>query len=122
MIDTYKRRKTVLIFDDDPTYCKLMIQRGRKIDIDVIACQDMNSYCLTALKNDFDIALIDYNLEYFKGPDVAKVVEEKPVFLISGNPHIATQEKLWGDDIVGFFSKEVRPEEILFSAFSKTTT
>jgi len=106
----------ILLFDDDAMYCKVMEKTGEKLKIEVITCTDIDEFCLVAMGEDFDVALIDYNLEAFKGSNVAKVVEAKPTYLISNNSKIANDQSQWGPDVHGFFAKESGPESILTAA------
>ena len=53
------------------------------MNIETIVCRTMEEFCLKALEGSYDVALIDFHLDYFKGDDVARIVEDRPIVLRS---------------------------------------
>ena len=81
--------------------------------VDVVHCATMEDFCLKALEGNFDVALIDYNLGHWKGDDVARVIDAKPTFLISGAELLSQHSGRWPNGIRGFLSKKTAPQQLL---------
>jgi DNA-binding response OmpR family regulator len=73
----------LLVFDDNPLFVKLVEKTAEKRGIPIITCTRMEEFALAALNEEFDIAIIDYNLDEFNGPTVAEVLEGQPALMIS---------------------------------------
>jgi DNA-binding response OmpR family regulator len=116
MISTTKK---ILVFDDDATFGRKIGRQAAAMHIEAIVCNTMDEFCLHALDDTYDIALIDYHLETLKGDNVARVIEEKPVVLMSMDSSI-DQKKVWPNGIVGFVSKRQSARQVLNAALTLT--
>ncbi|MCX6123300.1 MAG: response regulator [Proteobacteria bacterium] len=111
------KSKTILIFDDDATFGMTMRRQALAMNVETIVCRTMEEFCLKALEGSYDIALIDFHLDYFKGDDVARVVENRPVVLMSSDKSIAKKSD-WPKGIVGFVSKTNPARDVLGAALN----
>jgi len=111
----------ILLFDDDMSYGKILQRQGRKLGLKVVHCSNMDDFCLKALEGNYDVALIDYNLGAFKGDDVARVIEQKPTYLISGDATLAGRQATWPNGIRGFFAKSNDTSRLLTDTIAAAT-
>jgi DNA-binding NtrC family response regulator len=111
-------KKRVLIFDDDTSYMRLLKRHAETMNIEAITCQSIDEYCLSAIDGKFDVALIDFHLENFKGPMVAAAIEKKPIIMMSGDKSLSKNRKNWPQQIVDFIQKDAGPRQVLVQALS----
>ena len=95
-------RKTVLVFDDDAIYGKVIQRQASSMNIKAVICTTLDDFCVKALEGQYDIALIDYHLEDYMGDDVARVVENRPVILMSMDPYVSRVDYRASNGIVAF--------------------
>lgn len=111
------KSKTILVFDDDATFGMTIRRQASTMNIETIVCRTMEEFCLKALEGSYDVALIDFHLDSFKGDDVARVVEDRPIVLMSMDKSIAKNSK-WPKGVVGFVSKSNPARDVLDAALS----
>ena len=75
----------------------------------------MSEFTLKALDSDFDVAIVDYMLDAYRGPQVAKALEGQPTLLVSQHKNLASQAD-WPEWIKGFLSKQLGAKTILKTA------
>ncbi|MCX6125935.1 MAG: hypothetical protein NTV34_14475 [Proteobacteria bacterium] len=110
------QKPRVLVFDDDSSYIRLLKRHAEAMDVETITCATMEEYCLAAIDGNFEVALIDYHLEHFKGPTVAVVIEERPVIMMSSDKNILSTAYSWPSQIVEIVDKGRGPAKVLRSA------
>ncbi len=103
------RKKGLLLIDDDEFFCALFKMVGESLGIPVQtygSLSDMQSFA--ELRN-YDVAVLDYYLESFRGPEIAEYIDifftELPVVLISGGELKDLDQKLWPACIRRFVPK-----------------
>lgn len=103
----------LLLLDDDPIFCKLMENTAQDLGQRLTTCYELEEFGQLPQHHDFDIAVVDYFLEGVTGLDMAHLLEDKPVFLVSEGLGTRRSHEFWPENIVGFFSKRKGPEAIL---------
>lgn len=113
-------RESVLLIDDDPAFGAIAtaVARARGFDASWYASLiDMGSF---ARIKSFDIAIIDYFLESFRGDEVAEYVDtffsEIPVLIVSAHEMDPRQMERWPASIKGFVPKSKGAEAIVDEA------
>ena len=105
--------KKILMYDDDPTYAMTIKRQADAMNVEATVCRTMEEFCLKALEGNFDAALIDFHLEHFKGDVVARVIENRPVVLMSSDEEVVLRRSHWPKEVVGFASKHLTAHEVL---------
>lgn len=110
-------KKRILLFDDDESYGMILKRQGRRMNLEVVFCANIDDFCIKALEGEFDVVLIDYNLsESYKGDTVAQAIEGKPIFIISNDSRLSLHAGEWPTGIKGFIDKFETPETVLHKA------
>lgn len=105
--------KKILMFDDDPVYAMTIRRQADVMNVEATVCRTMEDFCLKALEGNFDAVLIDYHLEHFKGDVVARVIENRPVVLMSNDEGVLRRKEHWPKEVVGFASKNLTAQEVI---------
>jgi DNA-binding NtrC family response regulator len=106
----------ILVFDDDLIFTSILKRQAEKLNVRMTICNELEDFTLAALESDFDVVLLDYMLEEYRGPDVARVLEGQPVLLISQHRDLTATTKDWPVEIKGFLSKTAEPKTIITTA------
>lgn len=114
------RKKGVLLIDDDPAFRALFLAVAGALGIPgraYASLSEMNSFA--ELRN-YDVVVLDYYLESFKGPEIAEYIDvfftELPVIMISGGDVDEQANRVWPSCIQRFLKKSAGPYEILQAA------
>ncbi len=106
----------ILLFDDDPVFSSILKRKADQLDVKLTVCNDLSNFALNTLESNFDVVLIDYMLEEYRGPQVAKILEGQPALLVSSQKDLSNTVKDWPEEIKGFLSKTTSPETIINTA------
>lgn len=111
------RKKGVVVIDDDEAFCQLMetVARARGIPLETfMALEEMPSF---ATLNDYDVAVIDFNLKAFNGLEIAEYVDvffrDLPVMIVSIDEVETSGTRRWPSCIRRFLNKAFGPFAIL---------
>jgi DNA-binding response OmpR family regulator len=108
--------KTVLVFDDDAIYGKIIQRQASSMNVKAEICTTLDDFCVKALEGQYDVALIDFHLDDYKGDDVARVVENRPVILMSMDIKASRVDYGTSNGIVAFVSKQKSAREVICEA------
>ena len=120
------RKRGLLLIDDDEWFRSLftLICEAQGIPITTFSSlADMPSFA--ALK-DFDVIILDYYLESFRGPEIAEYIDvffaDLPVLVISGTVIQDDERRNWPSCIRRFQCKADGPHAIIENALSLLTS
>ena len=108
-----KKKTRILVYDDDPIFCKRIKKCEERTNISVLTCTSMDEFCIKALDEEYDIVLLDFYLDTLNGLQAAKITESKPTFLMSHDNAVAKKILSGKNHITGFLSKAHSPNDIL---------
>ncbi len=110
-------KKGILVIDDDPTFRDLIRTVGHRLKLPVTTIASLEEMTSFAALKDYDIAIIDFNLERFCGVEIAEYVEvffkSLPVLIISGEFLDPSAASRWPSCIKKFVHKSFGPYAIL---------
>ena len=79
----------LLVIDDDPTYCQLMLKMGKQQGFKVITYSSPRLAYQDLAQLEFDLAVIDFDLGIVTGAQMSHFMEgihcDKPIILVSGS-------------------------------------
>lgn len=111
------QKKGILVIDDDPCFRDLIRTVGQALRLPVTTVASLEEMSSFAALKDYDIAVIDFNLESFCGIEIAEYVEvffkDLPVLIISGENLDPTPMTRWPACIKKFVHKSFGPYAIL---------
>ena len=111
------QKKGILVIDDDPCFRDLIRTVGQALKLPVTTVASLEEMSSFAALKDYDIAVIDFNLEGFCGVEIAEYVEvffkELPVLIVSGENLDPTPVTRWPACIKKFVHKSFGPYAIL---------
>ena len=113
--------KRVLLFDDDPTFLKILERQAQSMNVETIVCKTLDDFCLEVEYGSFDVALVDFHLEHLQGDVLARAIKHRPVVLMSMDRTIIRNRASWPKDVVAFVSKFASPRDVLNAALDATT-
>lgn len=100
------RRPRVFVLDDDPIFCRLLQKTGTERGADVTVCSSLTDLGTDPRHSQFDVAIIDYYIEEMTGTDIACLVQQRPVILVSRSEDWMDSDRVWPDCIQKFVSKK----------------
>lgn len=110
-------KKGILVIDDDPCFRDLIRTVGQALKLPVTTVASLEEMSSFAALKDYDIAVIDFNLESFCGIEIAEYIEvffkELPVLIVSGENLDPTPVTRWPSCIKKFVHKSFGPYAIL---------
>lgn len=116
------RKRGVLLIDDDPQFCALFLGLAKAHGIPARAYSSLSDMTSFAELRNYDVAVLDYYLQSFKGPEIAEYIDvffsELPVVVISGGELGAVDRDVWPDCIRQFVAKSRGPYEIIKAALA----
>jgi FixJ family two-component response regulator len=114
------RKRGVLLIDDDPQFCALVLGLARAMGIPARAYPSLSEMTTFAELRNYDVAILDYYLQSFKGPEIAEYIDvffsELPVVVISGGDLGEIDCNVWPECIRQFVSKQSGPYAIISAA------
>ena len=114
------RKRGVLLIDDDPQFRALFLALAKAQGIPARAYPSLSDMTSFAELRNYDVAVLDYYLQSFKGPEIAEYIDvffsELPVIVISGGELGAVDKQIWPDCIRQFVPKSQGPYEIIKAA------
>jgi len=108
----------LLVFDDDPIFGSILKRHAHSLDVNMTVCSNMDDFALKALEGGFDVAIVDYMLDDYRGPDVARVLEGQPALIISRFADLNGRNSVWPDCVKGFVCKDRGAQEIILQALA----
>ncbi len=118
--------RNILLVDDDPIFRASMTQYARKLNIPLTICTSLRDLCTKALPKVFEVAIIDYYLDgmkdYLTGTEVATVLEETPIILVSSSDRCLSDSQNWPSSIKKFLNKKSGVQTILTTALELKST
>jgi DNA-binding response OmpR family regulator len=110
-------KKGILVIDDDPTFRDLIRTVGQALKLPVTTVASLEEMPSFAALKDYDIAVIDFNLEHFCGVEIAEYVDvffkSLPVLIISSENLDPSPTSRWPSCIKKFVHKSFGPYAIL---------
>ncbi len=110
----------VVLIDDDPLFLEVMTRIGRQRGVEVTTCRSLVELAMIAVVDVFDVAIIDFLLDGLKsnlrGTDIATLLKEIPVVLISSGTNELEEPSQWPAAVKAFVSKKDGPTAILRAA------
>ena len=103
--------------DDDPVFGRIMTRAAACFSAPLEFVQSVNALSDEYLE-DFDVAVIDYDLGSVTGLELTRYVDERrpmPIVLVSGK--VRVPERRWSDSIHDFVHKDNGPHAIMDAAF-----
>ena len=101
--------KRMLIIDDDPTYGKMVVGAARSRGIEAEHYGSLLELGSFARICEFDIAILDYYLDNFRGDEIAQYVEtffcDMPVVIVSSHQFADQSMECWPECIRRFIPK-----------------
>ena len=114
------RKKGLLLIDDDEWFRSLFRLICEAQGIPVTAYSSLADMSSFASLQDYDVVILDYYLESFKGPEIAEYIDvffdDLPVVVISGADISATERQTWPRCIRNFQCKSEGAHSILETA------
>ena len=112
-----ERQPRFLLVDDDPILCRIMQKAAQSLGIELTYLSTLDDLSkLTETR--FDVAMLDYDLGFLNGYEVASYLEQKvpemPIILISHLNNLSTNQ--WAGSIREFIHKKLGPFAILDAA------
>ena len=106
---------SIVLIDDSHSFCRLMEYTAEEVGIHLKSYQSLaNMYSISRLQQ-FDLALIDYNLESWCGLEIADYIDvffkELPVILVSGDD--IEPQKSWPQSIKAVLHKKIGPYQLI---------
>jgi CheY-like chemotaxis protein len=109
----------ILVIDDDPIFCKALKKTGRKMGVEVKACETTAALSLLPKKLPFDIVLIDYSFHNFTGVQLSYLLGNYcPIVMISATERAKIKEVNWPTSIKTFLHKSLGLDSILSSTLT----
>ncbi|WP_176736883.1 response regulator [Oligoflexus tunisiensis] len=109
----------IVLFDDDPFFVRMMEQYARRNYLSLTGVWRMDDIPRIA-RQDFDLAIIDYDLGDLSGIEVAEFLEEvfdtMPFIMISHSQRWPDKNQPWPRSVRNFVLKENGPAMILDTA------
>lgn len=122
MVSYGKKPFTVLLVDDDPMFCRIVIRAAEKRGIKVLACQSVEALAPLDIKN-FNVVVMDYNLGVDSPASGVELVDYfetvwggLPVIMVSQTER-SGQLSLWPKAVKSFVWKSLGAEKVLDLAF-----
>lgn len=116
------RKRGVLLIDDDPQFCALFLALAQSLGVPARAYASLSDMTSFAELRNYDVAILDYYLQAFKGPEIAEYIDvffsELPVVVISGGDLGEIDREVWPDCIQQFVTKAAGPYEIMRAAIA----
>lgn len=116
------RKRGVLLIDDDPQFCALFLHLAKSLGIPARAYASLSDMTTFAELRNYDVAVIDYYLQAFKGPEIAEYIDvffsELPVVVISGGELGEVDREVWPECIREFVTKQSGAYRILDAAIA----
>lgn len=111
------QKKGILLIDDDELFRSLFKTIAESLGVPVTCHASLAEMHSFAALKDFDVAVLDYYLESFRGPEIAEYVDvffrELPVILISGGEIDGETQRVWPSCIRRFVNKASGPFAII---------
>lgn len=103
----------LFLLDDDPVFCQWMAKAAKRLSISLAVCSKLEDFGTKRDHREFDVALIDYFLEGLTGSEVACLLEERPIFLVSHSERSELSPTGWPESVKGFLPKSLGADAIL---------
>jgi CheY-like chemotaxis protein len=121
---SFPHHPRMVLFDDDPFFVRMMEQYARKHFLDLTGVWRMDDIP-TVARQDFDLAIIDFDLGDLSGLEVAEFLEEVfdtlPSILISHTQRRPDRKHPWPQSVRTFVLKDNGPAVILGTALEAYT-
>ena len=83
-----ERPLRIILVDDDPLFSRMLSKRAGKDDIMVTCCIAIRDLREAYEKMQYDVAIVDYNLRHLKGSNVARLLGDIPVVMVSSSDEV----------------------------------
>lgn len=111
------RKRGILLIDDDEFFCALFQAVADSLGIPARTYSSLADMTSFAELRNYDVAVLDYYLQSFRGPEIAEYIDvffnELPVVVISGGEIADLDQKVWPSCIRKFVPKSNGPYAIL---------
>lgn len=112
----------VFLLDDDPVFCNLMAKVAKRHGVHLDAYESLMDLDSIGQILDYDVAIIDYNLQEMTGIEVGEYLRpffaKTPVILVSIQDQSEIEEPHLPGAISQFVNKEVGCETILLTSLA----
>ncbi len=99
--------ENVLLFDDDPIFLKIAKRFADKRHLPMTAVESYEEFKKHWSRHKPDLVILDYDLELgLLGPQIARLLGDTPVILISRKTRKIDEGAHWSDNIRSFLHKK----------------
>lgn len=99
--------ENVLLFDDDPIFLKIAKRFADKRHLPMTAVESFEDFKQQWSRSKPDLVILDFDLELgLLGPQIARLLGDTPVILISRKARHMDEGAHWSDNIQSFFHKK----------------
>lgn len=112
-------KRSILVIDDDPSFCTLIKSFLEKNDFAVAEAHDAREGLRSVYDETYDLVLIDYRLPDLDGLELLKNIKKKyfhlPVIIMTNYANIRTAVTAMKLGAFEYVTKPVNPDEILIT-------
>ena len=111
-------RKKILVLDDDASFGELIMRYKNKYDVDVEFFENVHQFVQRLSEEKFDVVIVDYYLEGYNGTQLAALIHDTPVILVSNKNNWQDTDTTAMPATSRFIHKKAGPDKILSEALS----
>jgi DNA-binding response OmpR family regulator len=102
-----RRINSVLMFDDDPIFSKIAKRFADKRQLPLTSVETFEQFKLQWSRSTPDLVILDYDLDFdLHGPQIARLLGDTPVILISRKTRKESEDGHWSENIRRFVHKK----------------
>ncbi len=110
--------RKILVLEADSSYSQLISKQAKTMNLELIACTEIDDFTEKAKAAHYDFALVNFDLEIFQTDDVVEAFDNRPMVVMSKDALVHMKQDKWPASIAGFISKSATPKDILNAAVS----
>ena len=100
------RNPLILVLDDDPIFRRIVDRFASRNHLNVVTCKDLAELKAIWRRTPPELAVIDFNLgEEINGTDIARLLGNTPVLLVSRNSARIPPKSTWSANILEYLDK-----------------
>ncbi|MFK7872522.1 MAG: response regulator [Oligoflexales bacterium] len=119
--DESSRFLKMILLDDDPIFCHILERHTRKRGIWLDVCLNVEEFAEKISSDDYDLAILDYDLENYNGLQIANALGQLRSMIISRKSQWQKNDYEWSASIQTFVHKKYGADYILDVAINLGT-